>query len=106
MEHEALLRFAFERVYCLLVGARPERRNRKALCLAAGEEPRTVRPWQHPDLAGYLAYLVETPSVNTQLTFDYELPDILFLSLHKRISNVLLGVFAIFGNKFFYQFLG
>src|SRR2546429_107002 len=63
--HETLEFLSRQAVQLLLVGHRAEGGDGQRLRLAAGEQAGAVRPRQHPDLDGDIAYVLQATAVDT-----------------------------------------
>ena len=71
MQHEALLRFAFEHLQSLHVVAGAESGGHQGLSFAAGEDCRSVGARQNADFDPDIANLIEVAAIGTALLFDH-----------------------------------
>src|SRR5437870_288705 len=83
----ALELFGGQPVELLLVGHGTEGCDGERLRLAAGEKPRAMRPWQHADLDGDRAHVLEATTVDAHALFDDALPDAVFHRFVEELAD-------------------
>ena len=109
MVHVALELFEPKAVELLLVRHRAERRDGQRLGLAAGEEPRAVRAWQHADLDRDLANVLEAAAVDAHALVDDALADAVLELLVEELAedvDVLGEPLAQLGDRLLAQLVG
>ena len=82
VEHVPLPALAFHRVHHLLVSRSPQRGRHQALCFAAGEQRRSVRPRQNAYLTRDVTYVGVPATVHTNAVLEDH-------SAHLRLFDVL-----------------
>ncbi len=106
VQHEALEGFVLEeQVEPLLVFLGAQRGGRQGLRLAAREERRAVRAWQHAHFAGDVADFVEGAGVRAPVALQDVFAEVLFAQALKCAHGERALLFVLFRNRRFDLFL-
>src|SRR5207344_816830 len=92
VKHEALGVFSLQRIDDLLVARRAERGHRKRLGFTAGEQTRTVRPWQYARAYRDRTHGAGVAPIDARLSAQYPAADDLGLQIAEdRTHEVVVG---------------